>query len=217
MALWRVLTRVIVVGSWRRAMLLSFHCNRKEPSLSWVVRATQPPQPRPFLHFIVTCNARRQALFHGGQSAAKPSSKPTLPTLQHPLPGLHQVLTALLTAAVSTSQDSSRPIRTKENCVSQWKSWELPVCPVPSTCTVTSKWDWNCLGRGFNTYVSIKLLCFTIWFGRRKTSQKICKGKTGLFSCLPFALSFKGSHQSKKVTKLRTFSVWGGRGLNPIP
>ena len=119
MSMWWVLTRVIVVGSRRCAVLLSFHCNRKEPSLSWVVRATQPPQPRPFLHFIVTCNARRQAVFHGGQSAANPSPKPTLPTLPHPLPGLHQVLTALLTAAVSTSQDPSRPIRTKENCASQ--------------------------------------------------------------------------------------------------
>ena len=120
MSLWWVLTRVIVVGSRRCAMLLSFHCNRKGPcSLSGVVRATEPPQPLPFLHFIVTCNARRQAVFHGGQSAANPSPKPTLPTLPHPLPGLHQVLTALLTAAVSTSQDSSRPIRTKENCTSQ--------------------------------------------------------------------------------------------------
>ena len=82
MSLWLVLTRVI--GSRRCAMLLSFHCNRKGPSISMVVRATQPPQPRPFLHFIVTCNARRQALFHRGlfQSAAtNPSPKnPTLPS-----------------------------------------------------------------------------------------------------------------------------------------
>ena len=115
-------------------------------SSSAVARATQAPSRRPSLHSIVTCNARRQALVH----LCLIHHLPVLPTpdqpslaapLPHPLPGL-QVLTALLTAAVSTSQDSSRPIRTMENCVSQWESSQLPVCPVPSTCTVISKWNW---------------------------------------------------------------------------
>ena len=107
-------------------MLLSFHCNRKGPcSLSGVVRATQPPQPLPFLHFIVTCNARRQALFHPclfqSQLPTNPSQKPTLPALlaalAGPPPGPHCPFDSScfhITRPLSTNQNEGKlcqPIR----------------------------------------------------------------------------------------------------------
>ena len=125
MSMWWVLTRVIVVGSRRCAVLLSFHCNRKGPVFRWLSRLHSLPS---LVHSCISLSPVTRgdrlcsivASFNRQLPTPLQKTPPCqVPTLPHPLPGLHQVLTALLTAAVSTSQDPSRPIRTKENCANQ--------------------------------------------------------------------------------------------------
>ena len=158
-------------------MLLSFHCNRKGPcSLSGVVRATEPPQPLPFLHFIVTCNARRQALFHPDLFQSQlptplenPPCQPFLAALAGPPPGPHCPFD-------SSCFHITRPLWTNQN---QGKLCQ-PIRELRVTSQSSSKYLYSHIIQvrlelslqSAKTYVPNNFLWSTIWFGLWWTSHK---------------------------------------------